>query len=107
MDKGELKEAIYDYQAMHTAVGTNVMEDFFSRPSPPDIVRYVDLMLSISERAHQCLCAKGWSVKELSEAIGESEAIIEVWIGGGHNLTIKEIAKLESALSMDLIEVKD
>lgn len=53
--------------------------------------------------AYAVLQEKGWSQKDLAEALGKSTAEVSKWLSGSHNLTLRSIAKMEAALAADII----
>lgn len=76
---------------------------YFEQPSPPDIQRYIDINLDISEQVMQHLTNKGWTQKDLAQKLGKSEAEISKWLSGMHNLTLKSISKMEAVLGQNII----
>ena len=76
---------------------------FFEQPSSPDIERYVDVNLDISEQINHYLDIKGWSQKDLATKLGKSEAEVCKWLSGMHNLTLKSITKMEAVLEERVI----
>lgn len=77
--------------------------EFLDLPSPPDVERFVDNNFAISEQVSVLLDKRGWSQKDLAEAVGKSESEISRWLCGTHNLTLRSIAKMEAALGEDII----
>jgi transcriptional regulator with XRE-family HTH domain len=76
---------------------------FFEQPSSPDIERYVDINLDISEQVMHYLENKGWTQKDLAVRLGKSEAEVSKWLSGMHNLTLKSISKMEAILGESII----
>jgi transcriptional regulator with XRE-family HTH domain len=76
---------------------------FFEQPSSPDLERYVDVNLDISEQINHYLDVKGWSQKDLATKLGKSEAEVSKWLSGMHNLTLKSITKMEAVLEEQVI----
>ena len=76
---------------------------FFEQPSSPDIERYVDINLDISEQVMEYLEKKGWTQKDLANKLGKSEAEVSKWLSGMHNLTLKSISKMEAVLHENII----
>lgn len=81
----------------------SIMKDFLRKHESPEIARFVDQNLEITEQVHALLKVKGWSQKELAEAMGKTPAEVSRWLSGQHNLTLKTIAKLETVLKADII----
>ncbi len=76
---------------------------FFEQPSSPDIERYIDINLDISEQVMEHLEKKGWTQKDLASKLGKSEAEVSKWLSGIHNLTLKSISKMEAVLGEHII----
>lgn len=76
---------------------------FFEEQPPEDIQRFVEKNLDISDRVHAHLKERGWSQRDLAEALGKKEAEISKWLSGTYNLTLRDIAKMEAALGKDII----
>lgn len=60
-----------------------------------DILKYINYLLEI----------KGYKQKDLARQLGKQESEISKWLNGEHNLTIKTIAKLQTALGEPIITV--
>lgn len=76
---------------------------FFEEPSSPDIERYIDINLDISEQVMEHLEKKGWTQKDFANQLGKSEAEVSKWLSGIHNLTLKSISKMEAVLGEHII----
>lgn len=69
----------------------------------PEIEAFVDKNLAITEKVLSALEAKGWSKGQLADAMGKSPSEVSKWLSGMHNLTLKSIIKMETALGIELI----
>ncbi len=76
---------------------------FFAERGPEDVERFVDKNLDISQQVYALLKEKGWSQKDLANALGKTNAEISKWLSGSHNITLRSIAKMEAALDADII----
>jgi len=76
---------------------------FFNAKSAPEIDRFIELSMDIAVQIQSELDLKGWSQSRLAKELGKSESEISKWLSGMHNLTLKSIAKLETALHEKLI----
>jgi len=76
---------------------------FFQERSPEDVERFVEKNFDISEQVSHLLEQRGWTQKDLAQAVGKSESEISRWLTGMHNLTLRSIAKMEAALGTDII----
>lgn len=81
----------------------NDMQEFFQQEGAPEIERFVEKNLLITQQIFQYLHERGWSQKDLAQAMGKSEAEISKWLSGTHNLTLKSLTKLEVVLQEDII----
>lgn len=77
--------------------------DFFETSGSEDIERFVDKNLDISTQVYALLKKRGWSQKDLAEALGKTNAEISKWLSGSHNITLRSIAKMEAVLDADII----
>ena len=76
---------------------------FFEERSPEDVERFVEKNFDISVQVAALLDKRGWSHKDLAQAVGTSESEISRWLCGTHNLTLRSIAKMEAAFGEDII----
>ncbi|HLO55528.1 MAG TPA: helix-turn-helix transcriptional regulator [Saprospiraceae bacterium] len=81
----------------------NIINEFWEAHGDPETERFVDLSMDIIDEIHNALEKKGWSQKDLATAVGKSPGEISKWVSGLHNLTLKSIVKLESALETNLL----
>lgn len=73
----------------------------------PDEVRiFVRQYTDIIVRINELIKAKGYTQKDLAEKLNKRPSEINKWLKGGHNLTLKTIAKLEAQLGEPIIYVK-
>ncbi len=79
------------------------ISQIFETKSSPELERFIDLNLDISEQIMEILSRKGWTQKDLANKLGKSEAEISKWLSGIHNLTLKSIAKMEATLGEFII----
>lgn len=81
----------------------NIINDFLTKYSSPEIEKYVSHNVDIAEQIHLILDKLGWTQKDLAKKLRKSEAEVSKWLSGQHNLTIKSISKIELALGEDII----
>lgn len=62
---------------------------------------YFDLVI----RINQLIESKGWNQQEFAEKLGKRPSEISKWVNGGHNLTLKTIAKMEAILEAPLLHI--
>ena len=73
---------------------------------PADELRLFDLCDEVSDRIADALAARGWTQRQLAEALGKRESYVSRVLAGGVNLTLKTIAQFEVALGVSLIQVE-
>lgn len=66
---------------------------------------FVDLSMNIAHTVHLLMEQQGLRQKDLAERLDKSEAEVSKILGGLQNLTLRTIAKLESALGEPIIHV--
>ncbi|MEM0994979.1 MAG: histidinol-phosphatase, partial [Bacteroidota bacterium] len=76
---------------------------FFKEKSPEDIQRFVSNNLAITERIASILDQKKWTQKDLAKAMDTTDAVINKWMSGMHDFTLRTIAKLEVVLETHLV----
>lgn len=72
---------------------------------PPETEVFVRMYVQILKRVNYILEEKGYKQKDLAEQLGKKESEISKWLSGEHNLTLKSLAKLQTALGEDIITV--
>jgi transcriptional regulator with XRE-family HTH domain len=79
--------------------------DRISLRTPESIKKQIDKNLAIANRIIEILKGQDKTQRDLARALGKSESEISKWLTGLHNLELKTIYKIESALGEDIIEV--
>ncbi|MBK9334066.1 MAG: helix-turn-helix transcriptional regulator [Ignavibacteria bacterium] len=69
----------------------------------PEIEKFVNRSVEISDRIEEILKSKNISQREFADMIGKSESEIRKWLCVTHNFTIKSIAKIETVLKEDVL----
>lgn len=72
---------------------------------PADVKKEVDWSFAIADKIEETLQKKHISHKELAKQMGKTEAEVSRWVGGTHNFTLRTIAKISTAIGVDLIGV--
>ncbi|MGL5892940.1 MAG: helix-turn-helix domain-containing protein [Bacteroidia bacterium] len=62
---------------------------------------YADLVV----RVHEIMHAKNITQKSLAEKLGKKPSEISKWLNGGHNFTLRSLAKLEAELGEQLLYI--
>jgi len=62
-------------------------------------------MLDVTDRIHALMEAKGFSQKDLANALNEQEAVVSLWLTGRCNLELQTITQLEEILGEDILVV--
>lgn len=81
----------------------NLISDWLDKHGDPEIDRFIEKNLAITEKVRLAMEDKGWKSRDLAKAMGKTPAEVSKWLTGMHNLTLKSIIKLECALGVDLI----
>lgn len=84
----------------------NMITNWLDQYGNPEIERFVDKNLAITEKVRLALEQKGWKSLDLAKAMDKSPSEVSKWLTGMHNLTLKSITKMEIALGVDLINVE-
>ncbi len=72
---------------------------------PPDSLEFADLRLAITDRVYGIMEREGINQKELARRLGKQESEISRWLNGLHNLTLRNIARLNVALVHKVVVV--
>jgi transcriptional regulator with XRE-family HTH domain len=78
------------------------ISDWLDQYGDPEIDRFVEKNLEITEKVRNALILKGWNKGDLANAMGKSPSEVSKWLSGMHNLTLKSIIKMEMALDIEL-----
>ena len=81
----------------------SIISDWLDQHGDPEIDHFIEKNLAIVEKVRQALEFKVWSKGQLAEAMGKTPSEVSKWLSGMHNLTLKSIIKMETALGIDLI----
>ncbi len=79
-------------------------DDFFS-DLPKDIEIFVNRSVEISDRIEALLIEKKLTQREFASLMGKKESEISKWLSGQHNFTLKTLAKIESVLNQEILNV--
>jgi transcriptional regulator with XRE-family HTH domain len=69
------------------------------------VKRFVDYSFDIANKIHFILEKQGKTQGDLANLLGKKESEISKWMQGTHNFTLKSIAKIESVLGENLLEI--
>lgn len=73
---------------------------------PPDSLEFADLSFAIIDRVHAIMeRMPGMNQKQLAAKLGKKESEVSRWLGGMHNLTLRNLARLNVALGQKVIVV--
>ena len=64
-----------------------------------------ELSFGIAERLSEILKAKGLTQKDLAHKLNKRDSEISKWLTGRHNFTTQTIARIQSALGCNLINI--
>lgn len=73
---------------------------------PPESLEFADLSFAIIDRVHAIMeRTPGMNQKQLAAKLGKKESEVSRWLGGMHNLTLRNLARLNVALGAKVIIV--
>jgi len=81
----------------------SMITDWLNQNANPEIDRFIEKNLAITERMRLAMVDRGWELHDLATEIKTPLSEVSVWVSGMHNLTLKNINKIELALDIDLI----
>ena len=85
----------------------NMITSWLDQNGDPEIEKYIETNLAITEKVRLAIERKGWKTIDLATAMGKSPSEVSKWLSGMHNLTLKSIVKMEIALGIDLLNVEN
>lgn len=84
----------------------NMITDWLDQYGDPEIEKYIEKNLAITEKVRLAMDSKGWKSQDLAKAMDKSPSEVSKWLSGMHNLTLKSIIKMEIALEIDLMHIE-
>ena len=84
----------------------NMISKWLEEHGDPGIEKFIDKNLQVTEKVRLALEAKGWKAADLAAAMGKSPSEVSKWLTGMHNLTLKSIVKMETALGIELFHTE-
>lgn len=81
----------------------NIISDWLDKYGDPEVDKFIEKNLAITEKVRLALEVKGWNKGDLAKAMDKNPSEVTKWLSGMHNLTLKSIIKMEQALGIDLI----
>jgi len=82
----------------------NLITDWLEKHADPEIDKFVEKNIAITEKVRIALEEKNWTFRDLANAMGKSPSEVSKWLTGLHNLTLKSIVKMEMALGIDILD---
>jgi transcriptional regulator with XRE-family HTH domain len=71
----------------------------------PDSLEFADLRLAITDRVYGIMERERMTQKDLAQRLGKQESEVSRWLNGLHNLTLRNLARLNVALGHKVVVV--
>ena len=84
----------------------DIISKWLEENSNPEINSFIEKNLAITEKVRLTMESKGWKSEDLAKVMNKTPYEVSKWLTGMHNLTLKNIIKMEQALGINLIETK-
>ena len=84
----------------------NVISNWLQKNKNPEIDKFVEKNLAITEKIYALLEEKKLTPTDLAKRLGKSPSEISKWLSGNHNLTIKTITKIETILDCEIMHIE-
>lgn len=84
----------------------NMITDWLDQYGNPEIEKFIEKNLAITEKVRIAMEQKGWKSQDLAKAMDKNPSEVSKWLTGMHNLTLKSIIKMEIALGIDLVHTE-
>ena len=82
----------HDKASKYFEIKSSIEDDIF-------VEQNIEIVLQIND----ILKSKGWTQSDLAKQMGKTNAEVSKWLSGMHNLTLRSLAKLKTALESDII----
>ncbi len=73
--------------------------------TPEDVKIFTSWYADLVVRVHEIMRTKNITQKGLAEKLGKKPSEISKWLNGGHNFTLRSLAKLEAELGESLLYI--
>ncbi|MCH9030325.1 MAG: helix-turn-helix transcriptional regulator [Bacteroidetes bacterium] len=83
---------------------THIIEEFLQK-KPKELKNFIRKSMDIASQISVILKKKNLTQKHLAILLNKKESEISKWLSGTHNFEIKTIAKIESVLEENIIQV--
>ena len=80
----------------------NMITTWLEQNGDREIEKYIETNLAITEKVRKAIEKKGWKTEDLAIAMGISPSEVSKWLSGMHNLTLRNIVKMEVALGIHI-----
>jgi len=84
----------------------NIIDNWLSQNGAPLIGRLIRKNLAIADKVQAILASRKISRIEFAEMLGEKPFKVSKWLSGQHNLSIRNIVRMEIALGRELIDIE-
>ena len=84
----------------------NMISNWLDKHGDPEIDKFIEKNLEIVDKVHNTLKERNLSKADFAKLLGKKPSEVSRWLTGMHNLTLKSIIKMETALDIDLIYTK-
>jgi transcriptional regulator with XRE-family HTH domain len=84
----------------------SLIETLLAEASPQEQQRVHNKMM-LAARIADALSAKGWTQKQLAQAMDKQPSEISKWLSGTHNFTVDTLSDLSQVLDVKLLPVKE
>lgn len=84
----------------------NIISDWLTQNSNPEIDKLVEKNLAIANKIHNMLEDRGLKAADLARMLKKTPSEISKWLTGTHTFTTKTITKIETILGDDIIHIE-
>jgi ribosome-binding protein aMBF1 (putative translation factor) len=83
---------------------SKVLASFITNRNPAEFDKTKRNMI-LAVRIDEALKSKGWSKKQLADAMHKNPSEVTKWLSGTHNFTLETLYLIESYLGVTLFEI--
>ncbi len=81
------------------------MNDFFEDVSK-EIEIFVNKSIKISNRIEYLLNKRCMTIKDFAKMMNVRKSVVQYWLSGQYNFTLKDILKIESIFNENIIKIR-
>jgi antitoxin component HigA of HigAB toxin-antitoxin module len=91
---------------MKTTNEINIIDNWLDKHGQPEVDKFAEKNLAIVSKINTILKERNINKTVFAQMLDKKPSEVTKWLSGTHNITLKSIIKMETALQVDLIHVE-